>query len=145
MTTKPGGPGGPGGGGARNSRSGEQPIERRDKNRAVSYVQPHAVSPDDAERTFKSGDEYSITSALIGCALDVNVDGDWLQARIEELASHDLLAVRRASATALGHLARVKGEIDTAIAMRVLTKLRADPTTKAAASDAMDDIARYAK
>ena len=145
MTTKPGGPGGPGGGGARSSRSGEQPVERRDKNRAVSYVQPPAVSHADAERTFKSGDEYSITSALIGCALDVNVDGDWLQARIEELASHDILAVRRASATALGHLARVKGEIDTAIAMRVLTKLRADPTTKAAASDAMDDIARYAK
>jgi hypothetical protein len=140
VTTKTGS-----GPGAKNSRSGEQPVERRDKNRAVSYVQPPAVSRADAERIFKSGDEYTITTALIGCSLDINIDGDWLQARIEELASHDLVAVRRASATALGHLARVKGEIDTAIAMRVLTKLRADPSTKAAASDAMDDIARYAK
>jgi hypothetical protein len=120
-------------------------VERRDKNRAVSYVQPPTVSRTDAERIFKSGDEYSITTALIGCALDVAVDGDWLQARIEELSVHELASVRRASAVALGHLARVKGEIDTAIAMRVLTKLRADPQTKAAASDAMDDIARYAK
>jgi hypothetical protein len=141
VTTKSGS----GGPGARNSRSGEQPVERRDKNRAVSYVQPPTVSRPDAERIFKSGDEYAICTALIGCALDVNVDGDWLQARIEELSIHELVAVRRASAVALGHLARNKGEVDTAIAMRVLTKLRADPTTKAAASDAMDDIARYAK
>lgn len=126
-------------------RSGEQPIERRDKNRAVSYVQPPVLARVDAERIFRTGDEYSICTALIGCALDPNVDAAWLQKHIEELAHHELVGVRRASATALGHIARIKGEVDTAIAMRVLTKLRADPLTKGAASDAMDDIARYGK
>lgn len=119
--------------------------DRRDKNKAVSYVQPPSLSRADAERIFATGDDYAVTSALIGCALDGNTDAAWLQARIEELAEHKSVTVRRSAAVALGHVARVKGEVDTAIAMRVLTKLRADAATKAAASDAMDDIARFAR
>lgn len=96
-----------------------------------TYATPRLASASEAE-------------ALVARALDPATDRAALEADVERLCTHADVHVRRACALALGHLARVRGAVDGALAQRVRAKLRADPQTRGAASDAMDDIAQFA-
>jgi hypothetical protein len=100
------------------------------------------ISPGRAERAIGSGDPREISLALLRLALH---GPDW--ARAEQLAHahvhHQDVWVRRNAATALGHIARVHGQLDTDAALRALHALREDPELTDWADAALDDFEMY--
>jgi hypothetical protein len=109
----------------------------------LRYAHAVAVSVDRAEAAFAGDDDDAIAEALIGCALDATVDRPWLETSIEKLANHKAVSVRRVAATALGHVARVHGSVNRALADRILGELRKDASTRGAANDAAEDVERF--
>lgn len=98
-----------------------------------------------APPTERAGDdELARAESLIARAL-AGGDRASVEREIESAASHASPVVRRAAAIALGHVARVHSAIDRALAARVLLALSADPLTRAAANDARDDVAAFAR
>jgi len=95
-----------------------------------------------AERAIGSGDPREISLALLRLALH---GPDWVRA--EQLAHahvhHEDVWVRRNAATALGHIARVHGQLDTDAALRALHVLREDPELTDWADAALDDFEMY--
>ena len=95
-----------------------------------------------AERAIASGDPREISLALLRLALH----GPNFE-RAEQLAhehlTHADVWVRRNAATALGHIARVHGELDVNAALRALHVLREDPEMTDWADAALDDFEMY--
>jgi hypothetical protein len=100
------------------------------------------IRRDVADRWLDSGDMRTIVLALLRQALH---GPDWVRA--EQLAHahvhHEDVWVRRNAATAVGHIARVHGQLDTDAALRALHGLRGDPELTDWADAALDDFEMY--
>jgi len=97
------------------------------------------ISAGAAQRALDSGDPREISLALLRLALH---GPDWKRAEelAREHATHPDLWVRRNSATALGHIARVHGRMDVETSLRLLHALRDDPEVTDWADAALDDF-----
>lgn len=95
-----------------------------------------------AERAIASGDPREISLALLRLALH----GPNFE-RAEQLAhehlGHSDVWVRRNAATALGHIARVHGQMDVDAALSALHALSEDPELTDWADAALDDFEMY--
>jgi hypothetical protein len=100
------------------------------------------IVPAAAERALASGDPGEISMALLRMALH---GPDWQRA--EEAArgftTHPDAWVRRNPATALGHVARVRGTIDRDLSVPALARLLDDAEVAGWAEAALDDVEMY--
>jgi len=98
----------------------------------------------EAETALASDDSEAIVRALLRLALH-DSEWPWVQEVCLKFANHPVKDVRRAVATALGHLARLHATLDLASALPVLRSLAADPEVAGFAQDALDDIEWYTR
>lgn len=108
----------------------------------MKYEPLPPISRDEADHVFRMGDAESIATGLVRLALH-EPDWRWVQERCLQLASHPAVAVRRAAAISLGHLARLHGTLDMSSARATLRALASDPDVAGFVDDATDDIARF--
>lgn len=106
------------------------------------YVEPPTATQEELAQAVEADDVALISQRLIGLALD-GTDPSWMTATALELAGHDSVSVRRASAITFGHLARLHRHIDRARVLPVLERLSRDPEVAGNAADALDDIEHF--
>ena len=99
-------------------------------------------SKDDAKVVLSSGDIEKSCEVLVAVALN-EPDWRWVQEKCLEAASNADPRIRCISATCLGHLARIHGELDLARVLPVLAALCDDPETQGCAEDALSDIKMF--
>ncbi len=103
------------------------------------YEELEPISQPAAEAAFASGDGPTIGRALLRLALH---GPDWRfaeQHAVRHLTHRDVW-VRRNAATALGHVARLSGDLDVASVVPALKALLSDPEVGGFAEDALGDI-----
>lgn len=108
----------------------------------MQYQQPRRYSAAEAEEVFRAEDPHSIAEALISGSLQLP-DREWTERWLIHFSTHPHADVRRAAALALGHLARLHGEVSPQ-AVAVITRLIEDPELSGAAADAIDDVKVFA-
>ena len=108
----------------------------------MQYQQPRRYSAAEAEEVFRAGDAHGIAEALISVSLQLP-DREWTERWLIHFSTHPHADVRRAAALALGHLARLHGEVSPQ-AVSVITRLLDDPELSGAAADAIDDVKMFA-
>lgn len=104
----------------------------------MRYDQPSYASKQETERALVSARPSEIVSALVGAALEAP-DRAWVEALCLRLVQHPDAEVRRAVATAGGHLARIHRALDPRLVQEI-ERLAEDRLTAGAAGDALDDI-----
>lgn len=102
----------------------------------AEYEELGPMGREGAEAAFARGVPEDVSRALLRLALHDD-DWRWVQERCLELSGHPDVWVRRNSATALGHIARIHGQLDTARAVPVLEGLKEDEEVAAWAEDAL--------
>lgn len=103
------------------------------------YEELAPISQEAAEAALASGDGEQIGRALLRLALH---GPDWRLAEhqaLRHLTHHDVW-VRRNAATALGHVARLSGNLDIDSVVPALRALLSDPDVGGYAEDALSDI-----
>ena len=100
------------------------------------------IALEEAEEALASGDAEAISMALLRLALNY---ADWrvVQEKCLAFTTHQDVWVRRNAATALGHLARLHRQVDTAVVIPALEALRSDPDVASWAEAALDDLAVF--
>jgi hypothetical protein len=101
------------------------------------------ITREAAERALASGDPVEISMALLRLALH-GPDWEYAEVAAREHAAHSDVWVRRNAATALGHVARVHGSLDSERSLPVLKGLLKDAEVTDWAEAALDDVAIYA-
>ncbi|MFJ6464011.1 hypothetical protein ACIQM0_23775 [Streptomyces sp. NPDC091387] len=104
----------------------------------MQYEEPRRLSMDDAAEIFENGNPYDIAESLISASLYLP-DRGWVEQWVIHFTSHSSPDVRRASALALGHLARLHGAVSPQ-AVAAVSSLRADVGLHGAANDALEDV-----
>lgn len=104
----------------------------------VHYESPGSLTPADAEEIFRHGQPEEVSRALIASALS-GENRRWLEQWLIRLSRHPDPGVRSSSAVALGHLARLHGQVSRE-AMDAIAALRGDRHTVGAAENALEDI-----
>lgn len=99
---------------------------------------------DDLERARADRDVPTIREATIALALTVP-DRQWMERQLVELMRDADGSVRSIAALAVGHLARVHGQIDLELLMPVLQDLLEDSEAGGNAADALDDIVTFVR
>jgi HEAT repeat protein len=110
----------------------------------VRYEKPRRFSKADAALAFEGGVPRETSEALISLAL-YEEDWRWVQEAALRYLEHPNADLRMTAALALGHLARLHGNLDTDRVVPALRKLLSDPITAGRASDALDDIEMFTK
>jgi hypothetical protein len=105
----------------------------------VQHEELGPISVGRAEAILESGPAEAISLTLIRLALHHD-DWRWVQGKCLEFVEHGDVWVRRNSATALGHLARLHGELDVTPVLAALQKLKLDPQVASWAEAAIDDL-----
>lgn len=106
------------------------------------YRQPAPLGRDDLERARADHDVPIIREATIALAL-TEPDRQWMERQLVELMRDADGSVRSIAALAVGHLARVHGQIDLEGVMPVLWDLFEDSETVGNAANALDDISTF--
>ncbi|MEU1984064.1 hypothetical protein [Nocardia sp. NPDC019395] len=104
----------------------------------MKYQELHPIDRNEALEQIKTGDEWSVVEAILRLALH-DPDGPWVTKIALDLLGNINLGIRRAAALALGHIARLHGEIDER-AVPALQQMLSDPETRGRAKDALSDI-----
>jgi hypothetical protein len=110
----------------------------------LKYESVEPISRKRAQISFSSGNPRLIREALIRVAL---YDEDWSWTEhwcLHFIASNDP-EIRATAILCLGHIARVHGQLDTAIVVPLLRKLKNDPLVGGYADNALSDIYTYMK
>jgi hypothetical protein len=110
----------------------------------MMYESLEPIERPEAEAILGSDDPKAIVRTLLRLALH-EADWRWVQTISLTFVRHPSVGVRRAVATALGHLARLHGTLDLATALPALRSLAGDPGVAGAAQDAIDDVEWYTK
>lgn len=108
----------------------------------MRYEKPRRFSKADAALVFERGVPREVSEALISLAL-YEEDWRWVQELALQYLEHPDADLRMTAATALGHIARLHGTLDTARVVPALRTLLSDPRTAGRASDALDDIEMF--
>jgi hypothetical protein len=104
----------------------------------MRYQSPEPISKERALEVFRSGTPQEISMALISAALYED-DRVWVEEWIIKLSRHQDVGVRGTSAVALGHVARLHGEISPS-ALAAIRTLLDDERTVGAATNAISDV-----
>lgn len=104
----------------------------------MRFDQPSYASKSETEQALASSRSEEIVSALVGAALEAP-DRAWVEALCLKLVEHPDAQVRRAVATAGGHLARIHHALDPRL-VQAIERLAEDRQTAGVAGDALDDI-----
>jgi uncharacterized protein YfeS len=106
------------------------------------YRQPAPLGRDDLERARADHDVPTIREATIALAL-TEPDRQWMERQLVELMRDADGSVRSIAALAVGHLARVHGQIDLEGVTPMLWDLLEDSETAGNAANALDDISTF--
>lgn len=101
------------------------------------------ISKAEAEESFATDDPVIITEALLAVSLHLP-DRQWVEDWIVHFVHHDSPDVRRACALALGHLARLHGEVSPEV-LAAISALQEDKDLHGAAQDALDDVSIFTR
>lgn len=104
----------------------------------MQHEEPRRLSMDDTAEVFESGAPFDIAESLISASLYLS-DREWVERWVIHFTNHSSSDVRRASALALGHLARLHGTVSPQ-AVAAVSSLRADSGLHGAANDALEDV-----
>ncbi|MDG4809434.1 hypothetical protein O7634_22030 [Micromonospora sp. WMMD1120] len=108
-----------------------------------TFRNPPPARPTDVRAALDCHDITGALDAMVGCAL--YGDGDWRESQelYLTLLDDDDRQVQALSATCLGHLARVYGQLDEGRVVVALREARVKPHVRAAATNALDDIEMF--
>jgi hypothetical protein len=118
------------------------PQERQEN--PLRYEEPRPLTREEAVEILESGDARALCEAIISLSL-TEPDWRWVEREALRLTRHDDPDVRSVAATALGHLVRIHGRMDSGEVMSALNRLLSDPQTAGRAEDALSDIQIYLK
>ena len=110
----------------------------------MEYEELGPISRPEAARWLTAADVRKVSLALLRLALH-DPDRAYVQEVCLSFASHPDVWVRRNTATALGHLARLHGHLDVERVKPVLADLAADPDVESWAEAALDDLNIFLK
>lgn len=111
-------------------------------SRTNRYEEPAAASREDLESAVATGDPTAISRTMVGVIEDDDVD--WLTDTLLDLAGHESLEVRATAVTCLGHVARIRGHIDSDRVLSRLRHLLSERPLRGRVDDAIDDIKHFA-
>jgi hypothetical protein len=109
----------------------------------MRYEKPEPIGRQEALDAIASGDSARSCEALIRLALN-DPDGPWVEDVALRSTESDDPNIRAVAATALGHLARIHGQVTSDRVIPALRRLAEDPQTTGRAEDALSDIAIFA-
>ena len=72
-------------------------------------------------------------------------DSDWVLEKLIELTTSEDNNIKGLAITCIGHIARLKGEVNKALVIPVLEKLLNEDDYSGLAQDALDDVEIFAK
>lgn len=104
----------------------------------MQYQAPRRITTEEATQAFQSGQPGEISDALVAAALHVP-DRNWVEQWLVHFAGHLSPDVSRATALALGHLARLHKEVSPQ-AIAAVRNLLEDGQLAGAATDALEDV-----
>ena len=107
----------------------------------MKYEQPPAMSRQELETAFQSGNGMRIREALISASY--TEEGNWLASWCFRLVDHPAWEARHGAVMILGHLAIAQHRaLELSKCLEVAERLKADPQeeVKASAGDAVDDV-----
>jgi hypothetical protein len=107
----------------------------------MKYEQPSAMSRQELEAAFQSGNGVRIRVAMISASY--MEEGNWMAERSLRFVSHPDWTVRQGVAMVLGHVAITHGRsVDLSKCLEAVEKLAADQLeeVKVAARDTVDDV-----
>jgi len=108
----------------------------------MRYENPEPIGRKEALDAVASGHPEIVGDAIIRLALN-DPDGHWVEEVALALMGSGDPNVRAVAATALGHVARIHGEITVGLVIPALKRLLRDPRTAGRAEDALSDIAIF--
>jgi hypothetical protein len=108
----------------------------------MRYEKPEPIGRKDALDVIASGNPELVCDAIVRLALNDH-DGHWVEGVALSLMGSEDPNVRAVVATALGHVARIHGEITVSLVLPALKRLLRDPRTAGHAEDALSDIAVF--
>lgn len=108
----------------------------------LRYEEPEPSRPQDVIAALDRGDPFGASKALIGAAMHHEEWRDVQELCLRLLEGEDR-NVAATAATALGHLARIHGELDVDIVRPILQRYLGDEIVGPRAEDALDDIRHY--
>jgi hypothetical protein len=108
----------------------------------MRYEKPEPIRRAEALEAIASGDSERSSDAIIRLALN-DPDGHWVEGVALGMTESDDPNMRAVAATALGHVARIHGEISIDRVFTALRRLLEDPRTAGRAEDALSDIAVF--
>jgi hypothetical protein len=108
----------------------------------MRYESPDPIGRAEALEAIASGDSRRSSDAILRLALN-DPDGHWVEGVALGMTESDDPNVRAVAATALGHVARIHGEISVERVFPALKRLMKDPRTAGRAEDALSDIAIF--
>lgn len=110
----------------------------------MEYQDLEPITQADAQRLIESGTIDEISTALVR-AVHSNHDVTWSLGAGATVASRPDPALKRIAATCIGHLGRLREDLDVDAAARVLERLwkTDDAFVRGAVEDALDDLEVY--
>lgn len=109
----------------------------------MRYEELQPISRNEFEQTLSSCEPEEIARGLLRMALH-ETDLLWAEQKCLSALNDASNVVKSAAVTALGHLARIHGNITREIVVPKLKHLKEDPILRGVAEDALDDIAMFA-
>ena len=106
------------------------------------YQDVPSLPREEAEALLANGTEQQLCEAIVSIALH-DPDWRWVQTQCLRCVHHQSVAVRKAAALSLGHLARIHRVLEADVVLPVLYELARNPDTRGQAEDALDDIQTY--
>lgn len=106
---------------------------------SLIYQDP-SISYDEATRFFASGTDADVSTALVSIGLN-ETDRNWTQDICLKYLTSKTETIVAAAATALGHIARRHGELDTETVFAALESAKqTHPSLQGIIEDTLDDI-----
>jgi hypothetical protein len=106
---------------------------------SLIYQDP-SISHDEAIRLLASDTDANVIAALVSIGLN-EIDRNWAQDICLKYLTSKTEAIVAAAATALGHIARRHGELDTETVFAALESVkRMHPSLQGIIEDTLDDI-----
>lgn len=109
---------------------------------SLTYQDP-SIDHDESIRLLASGAQENVICALISIGLN-EADGNWAQQICFQYLSSETESIAGSAITALGHIARRHGRLDTETILPALENLkRRMPSLQGVIEDTIDDIEMF--